>query len=418
MFIDTAKIKVKAGDGGNGVVSFRKEKFIDRGGPDGGDGGDGGDIVLISDPQINTLSYFRKKQLIKARNGKPGGKRRARGKSADDVEIKVPVGAVVVREGTVVADLSQPHTRFVVAYGGKGGYGNAHFKSSTRRAPKVAEKGEKGEEYDLELELKLLADVGLVGLPNAGKSTFSSSVTGAKPKIADYPFTTLSPNLGVADIGKTSLLIADIPGLIEGASKGKGLGDEFLRHIERTAVILHLLDLSDDKLLDNYRIIRNELKSYKADLSQKPEIVALNKSDLIEESEAKKRKSEFDKKNKVKSLVISSVKKQNINQVLNQLNKKVQEVRNQEVEDEAEAGIPVYELDLSDRWEVLKTKGGFEVKGRKIARFAGKTDFDNEYSVRRLRDILRKTGIEHALVKNGIKPGDKVKIGRETLTWE
>ena len=241
MFVDVAQVFVKAGKGGNGAVSFRHEKYIDKGGPDGGDGGRGGNVVFVASKDVNTLLAFRYKPELKARPGQDGAKRNKRGRSGEDSYVKVPQGTIVMRDGHVVADLVDDGQEVIIARGGDGGFGNAHFKSSTRQAPRIAELGEPGDEFEAKLELKLLADVGLVGFPNAGKSTFLSVVTNARPAIANYEFTTLSPNLGVADIDDTSLLIADIPGLIEGASEGRGLGDQFLRHVARTAVLLHMI---------------------------------------------------------------------------------------------------------------------------------------------------------------------------------
>src|SRR3989344_5168905 len=242
MFIDNAKVFIQAGKGGDGVVSFRHEIYVDKGGPDGGDGGKGGDIIFEATKDLNTLVDFRFKHELKAAPGRNGSKQNRRGRTGEDFIAKVPMGTVVKRDGRIIADLIADGEQVIIARGGDGGFGNAHFKSSTRQTPRIAELGEAGDSFEAELELKLLADVGLVGFPNAGKSTFLSVVSNARPEIADYAFTTLTPNLGVADIGDSSLLIADIPGLIEGASEGKGLGDAFLRHVERTAVLLHLID--------------------------------------------------------------------------------------------------------------------------------------------------------------------------------
>ncbi|MFZ1458617.1 MAG: GTPase ObgE, partial [Candidatus Saccharimonadales bacterium] len=277
MFVDSAKVFVKAGKGGDGIVSFRHEKYVAMGGPDGGDGGRGGNVVFEADERKNTLLDFRYKKDVKAVDGEAGGKRQMHGKNGDDTTVSVPVGTQIYRDQELVADLATKGQQAIIARGGDGGFGNAHFKSSTRQAPRVAELGEVGDEFEARLELKLLADVGLVGFPNAGKSTFLSVVSNARPEIADYPFTTLTPNLGVADIDDTSLLIADIPGLIEGASEGKGLGDAFLRHIERSAVLLHLIDAYSDDVALAYQTIREELRRYSPALLDHPEVVALTK---------------------------------------------------------------------------------------------------------------------------------------------
>ena len=283
MFADTAEVYVIAGDGGNGVVSFRHEKYVDKGGPDGGDGGRGGDVIFVADNNVNTLADFRFKPELKAGNGGAGGKRKKHGADGADKLVKVPVGTVIYRDGKIIDELVVAGQRSVVAQGGEGGFGNAHFKSSVRQAPRVAELGEKGDKFTAQLELKMVADVGLVGFPNAGKSTFLSVVSNARPEIADYAFTTLRPNLGVADVDGQSMLIADIPGLIEGASQGKGLGDDFLRHVERTSVILHMIDSMSNDVAGDYQKIRHELQAYSDDLAAKPEIVALTKIDAADD---------------------------------------------------------------------------------------------------------------------------------------
>ena len=283
MFVDTAKVYIKAGKGGNGAISFRHEIYIPKGGPDGGDGRKGGDVVFIASKDSDTLIDFRFQPKLIAEDGKAGSGQKSSGKSGKDLEVKVPVGTVVKRDGEIVADLTYDGQRAIVAHGGDGGYGNWHFRSSTRQTPRIAELGNPGEVYDAELELKLLADVGLIGFPNAGKSTFLSVVSNATPAIADYPFTTLTPNLGVARVDDKSILIADIPGLIEGASEGKGLGDRFLRHVERTKVLLHLIDVYNDDAGKAYADIRRELEKYSTELATRPEIVALTKTEGVDD---------------------------------------------------------------------------------------------------------------------------------------
>ena len=261
MFVDTAKVSVTAGKGGDGSVSFRREIYVDKGGPDGGNGGKGGNVVFMASTSENTLLDFRYQPNLKAGHGGAGEKRDKHGRNGDDLIVKVPIGTVVRRDGEIIADLTKDGQQVVIAKGGDGGFGNAHFKSSVRQTPRMAELGEPGDEFEAELELKLLADVGLVGFPNAGKSTFLSVVSNARPEIADYAFTTLTPNLGVAQVDDGSILIADIPGLIEGASEGKGLGDDFLRHVERTAVLLHLIDVYSNDVAESYKTIRSELRN-------------------------------------------------------------------------------------------------------------------------------------------------------------
>ena len=283
MFVDTAKVYVKAGKGGNGAISFRHEIYIPKGGPDGGDGGKGGDVVFIASKDCDTLVDFRFQPKLIAEDGKAGSGQKSSGKSGKDLLVEVPIGTVVKRDGEIIADLTHDQERAIIAHGGDGGYGNWHFRSSTRQVPKIAELGNPGEAFDAELELKLLADVGLVGFPNAGKSTFLSVVSNATPEIADYPFTTITPNLGVAKVDDHSILIADIPGLIEGASEGKGLGDRFLRHVERTKVLLHLIDVYNEDAGKAYSDIRTELANYSAELASRPELVVLTKTEGVDD---------------------------------------------------------------------------------------------------------------------------------------
>lgn len=286
-FIDIARIYVKAGNGGNGIVSFRREKYVPKGGPDGGNGGRGGHIILKANPNLTTLLDFKYKSHFRAENGKPGGSNNKTGKNGEDLIIPVPCGTVVKNAltGEMIADLLQPGQEVIVAHGGQGGRGNAEFATPTNQTPRYAEKGKPGEEFELILELKVIADVGIVGFPNVGKSTLISVISDAKPKIADYPFTTLTPNLGVVkiDIGK-NFVVADIPGLIEGASDGKGLGLEFLRHIERTKVLLFLLDATSSNIKKDFKILENELKKYNKELLDKEKIIAINKLDIVPEN--------------------------------------------------------------------------------------------------------------------------------------
>lgn len=417
MFVDKVTVQVSAGDGGDGVVSFRHEKFVDRGGPDGGDGGDGGDVVLLATRNVNTLATYRYNKQLRAESGKNGAKVKRHGKRGADLLLKVPVGTVVLAaDGHPIADLSDEGQRAVVAKGGKGGFGNAHFTSSTRQAPRVAEKGEKGEMSELTFELKMIADVGLVGLPNAGKSTFLATVSNARPEIANYPFTTLIPNLGVVDIADSSLLIADIPGLIEGASLGKGLGDEFLRHVERTAVLLHLIDAYNDDVEEAFTTIQNELSAYKVDLSKKPQVVAITKVEGLDDDIVQdliKRIRKLTNKG-APVFALSSHTKQGVKEILATLKTSVEQVRNIQVEEHAESSIPILSLqDDAEAWEVNKVNDTFLVTGKKIERFASRTHFDSEAGIKRLRDIMRKMGIMHELERKGINSGDEINIGDE-----
>ncbi|HSX34758.1 MAG TPA: GTPase ObgE [Candidatus Saccharimonadales bacterium] len=420
-FVDNATLIVKAGDGGNGRVSFRHEKFIDKGGPDGGDGGNGGDVILVASRNQNTLASFRFQKEIAAPSGGAGDKTRKHGRSGADLEVQVPVGTVATDEaGHILADVNEDGKRAVIAKGGKGGFGNAHFVSSTRQAPHVAEKGEAGEELMVRLELKMIADVGLVGLPNAGKSTLLSVISNARPEIADYPFTTLTPNLGVVDVDKeASLLFADIPGLIEGAAEGKGLGDEFLRHVERTAVLVHLIDAYQEDVASVYRTIQTELKAYKIDLSARPQVVVLTKvegldADIIKDQLAKLKKAA---PKGTPLAAISAATKQGVPELLRMVRGLVESERARERAIEAAIAapsVPVLTLeDEGDAWEVIKEEDVYVVRGPKIERFAGRTDFNNPSGVERLRDIMQRQGIMHELVRQGIAAGDSIRIANK-----
>lgn len=326
-FIDEARIYIKAGDGGNGAVSFRREKYIPKGGPDGGDGGRGGNIIIKCVANLNTLLDFRYKREFIAQNGENGHGSNSHGKSGEDLIIKVPIGTEVYfnddEESSI--DFIRVGQEEIVAKGGNGGFGNAYFKSSVNQAPRRANPGQEGEEFELLLKLKILSDVGLIGFPNAGKSTFLSVVSKAKPKIADYPFTTLEPQLGVVSIDDYDFVIADLPGLIEGASDGKGLGDRFLKHTERCSVLLHLIDSNSDDVVRDYKTIRNELKQYSQKLSKKPEIVCLTKSETLPAEEIAKKKDLLSKalKKGTKLFVISSVARIGLNEVLRALKEEI-----------------------------------------------------------------------------------------------
>lgn len=420
MFVDQVIVKIEAGNGGDGVVSFRHEKFVDRGGPDGGDGGDGGSVLLVASNNQNTLAKFRFQKTISAEDGQAGSKSKKHGKSGKHLEVSVPVGTVVLdRDGVELFDLKQVGQKEVVAKGGKGGFGNAHFISSIRQAPKFAEKGEVGEKIEVVLELRMIADVGLVGLPNAGKSTLLSVVSNAKPEIANYPFTTLVPNLGVVDVDdETSLLFADIPGLIEGASEGKGLGDEFLRHIQRTKVLVHLIDAYSSDLVNDYKTIQKELKDYKVDLAKKPQIVALTKVEGLDEEMIKDRLSEIQKLVTAKTpiMAISSQSQQGLKQLLYEVKSMV----NAEAKKIAKKAkiisgtTPVYTLTPQPAaWRVTKDEQGvFKVTGHKIEKFAARVDLTDEHGQKRIKDIMRKMGITRELERKGLRSGDEVAIGK------
>jgi GTP-binding protein len=419
-FVDRVKVSIKAGAGGNGALSFRHEKFKAKGGPDGGDGGDGGSVYLAASYNQNTLAAFRYKKLLQAKDGAAGSKRRKHGKMGEDLEVHVPVGTVIMDDkGEIIADLTQDGQRVLVAKGGNGGFGNAHFTSSTRQAPRIAEKGESGESLDASLELKMIADAGIVGLPNAGKSTFLSVVSNAKPEIADYPFTTLVPNLGVVDIdNKNSLLLADIPGLIEGASKGKGLGDEFLRHVERTSVLLHLIDAYSDNIKGDYKTIMQELADYKTDLSGLPQVVALTKVEGFDKKQLNDKIKQLKKivPKGTPVLAFSSQSREGTAEVLRALLKQVEASRKKLARSAQKDTIPVIGMrESDDDWRIESVKNGFIVSGNKIERFARRTDFNNEEGVDRLRDILRKMGILRELERQGIQAGQTISIGNPAI---
>lgn len=423
MFVDTAKVFIQAGKGGNGCVSFRREIYVDKGGPDGGDGGKGGDVVFEASENVNTLIDFRFKPELKAKPGQNGSKQKMHGRSGDDFIVKVPMGTLVKRNGEMIADLTENGQQVIIAHGGDGGFGNAHFKSSVRQTPRMAELGEEGGTFDAELELKLLADVGLVGFPNAGKSTFLSVVSNARPEIADYAFTTLTPNLGVADIDESSLLIADIPGLIEGASEGKGLGDAFLRHVERTAVLLHLIDAYDNDIAKAYQTIRQELASYSPTLLTRPEVIALTKTEGLDDDIIQMQVDAVKAvaNNDAQVFAISSQAHRGLTEVLRALRDKVHAARAAELaaieealEDDGE--LPVIGLtegQLAESWTVEKgeEEGIFIVRGDKIEKFARRTNYDNYESVDRLRHIMRKLGVSHELRRQGADGMSKIIIG-------
>jgi GTPase len=324
MFIDEAEIYVKAGKGGDGAVSFRREKYIPKGGPDGGDGGHGGDIIVLADPHTHGLAVYNSQKRFLAENGQNGMGNRKSGKSGSDLIMSMPLGTQVYNRDKLICDLIDPEKRYILAKGGNGGWGNQHFATSIKQAPAWSKQGLRGESMKLNLALKTIADVGLVGFPNSGKSTFLSVVTNARPKIADYPFTTLKPNLGALKIKGSSIIIADIPGLIEDAYLGKGLGDKFLKHIERTKTIVHLISAESDDFLKDYKIIRNELKSYSPILEEKPEIVVINKTDLVVDKIDFEKKLKKIKRAKINPLLISGATHAGIDSLCNKIRAELQ----------------------------------------------------------------------------------------------
>jgi len=417
MFIDEAIIVVKSGKGGDGVVHFRREKYIPRGGPDGGDGGRGGNIIIKALATLNTLSSFQHRHDFIAPDGEKGGRSDRTGKSAQDLVILVPQGTLVYDQGSgeIIADLVNEAQEILVCKGGRGGRGNARFATSRDQAPRMAEKGEPGQERNLRLELKLIADVGIIGVPNAGKSTLLASVTRARPKIANYPFTTTEPNLGVANLDEdTSLVLADIPGLIEGAHSGIGLGFEFLRHIQRTRVLIHLLDgLAENPILD-YAQINSELALFDPDLAKKPQIVAVNKMDLPDVQARWLGLEKGLRKKGLSPLPISAVSGENVRVLLY---KALELLRTTPIP-VRKAEIPVYRTRSDPRqFEVKKVSNGWRISGEAIERAAAMTYWENDKSIRRFQRILESLGIDEELRKAGVKVGDTVMIGEYELEW-
>ncbi|NWJ48405.1 MAG: GTPase ObgE [Chloroflexi bacterium] len=434
MFYDKAKIHLKAGDGGNGSASMRREKFVPFGGPDGGDGGRGGSIYLKVDTSLNTLLPFKYKQHYKAQSGGNGRKRQMHGSAGYDLYIKVPPGTIFYTEPdpdhperpVLQGDLTEPGQTIMVARAGRGGLGNTHYKTSTHQAPRMAQNGEPGEARWLRLELKILADVGLVGFPNAGKSTLLSAITAATPKIADYPFTTLEPNLGVVIIDNDyTYVVADIPGLIEGASKGVGLGHEFLRHIERTRLLVHILDgsgYSGRDPINDYEQINKELADYSPELAAKPQIVVINKVDIPETQENLARLKEYFRQKDIEPQIISAAGRQGTKELILQIAQAVKELPSATVLAASREGeIPVLTpatLDDDAFTVIVEAPGEYRVRGKRIERIVAMTPMENWEALERLQLVLDRMGISRALDREGVKGGDLVKFGEKELYWE
>ena len=419
MFADSAKIIIKSGNGGNGHISFRREKYVPNGGPDGGDGGKGGDLIFQVDEGLNTLTDFRHKRKYAAKNGEEGGKRNCHGKNGEDMIVKVPAGTIIREAATdkVIADMSGDNTRQVILKGGKGGLGNQHYATSTMQAPKYAQPGQPGIELEVRLELKVIADVGLVGFPNVGKSTLLSRVTNARPKIANYHFTTLNPNLGVVDLDGTSgFVIADIPGLIEGASEGIGLGHAFLKHIERTKVMIHMVDAASvegrDPIADIYAI-NKELEAYNPELLKKPQVIAANKIDAIydeAESALPALKAEFESKG-IKVYPISAVSGQGIKELLYHVNELLAGLDDAPVVYEQEY-FPETAIFQDEAYTVEYNEEDdvYVVEGPKIEKMLGYTNIDSEKGFLFFQKFLREQGILADLEEAGISEGDTVRM--------
>ena len=422
MFVDYTKIIVKSGDGGNGAISFRREKYVASGGPDGGDGGKGGDIYFVVSPDANTLIDFRYNKKFKAENGQNGSGGHCYGKSGEDLYIKVPKGTVVrdSSTGNVIADLSEDNQKELILPGGRGGKGNSHFATATRQAPRFAQDGEKGIEKELILELKLIADVGLVGFPNVGKSTILSITTAATPKIADYHFTTLEPNLGVVNTKKHgSFVMADIPGIIEGASEGVGLGLQFLRHIERTRLLLHVIDVSGTEgrdPVDDFYKVNEELKTYSEKLYKRKQIIVANKSDAMQSDGNFERLSKIAQEHKLEIFKISAATKQGIDELMEHVAEVLKSLPKEDIFEQSEKRV-IYELKDEIKFEVKKEDGIYVVSGPIIDRILGRVNMADNESLYYFQKQLRENGIEDELKKNGIQPGDTVKFGNWEFEW-
>jgi len=417
MFVDYTKITIKSGNGGNGAHTFRREKYVAAGGPDGGDGGKGGDIYFVVDPDSNTLIDFRYNKKYKAEDGKNGSGSNCYGKSGEDLYIGVPRGTVVkdAETGKIIADLSEENQKELILKGGRGGKGNTHFATSTRQAPNFSQEGEKGEEKEVILELKLLADVGLLGFPNVGKSTILSMVTSAKPKIANYEFTTLQPNLGVVktEYGD-SFVIADIPGIIEGASEGVGLGLQFLRHIERTRLLLHVIDVSGIRNpVDDYHIINKELKKHSEKLSTRKQIIVANKIDAMQDETGYNELEKLAKENNIEIYKISAATGQGLKELLNTVSQRLKELPKEEIV-EAEERI-VYTLkEKKQEFDVRLEDGVYVVDGPAIERLLARVNMEDNESLYYFQKSIKKLGVEARLKDMGVKEGDTVKF----IIWE
>lgn len=420
MFLDEATIDVEGGAGGNGAVAFRREKFVPRGGPNGGHGGRGGDVVLVADEGTNTLYAFRFTQRHAAERGGHGGGHDRHGRNGADLILRVPCGTVVwdADSGELVGDLVADGQTLVVAKGGRGGRGNSAFKSAIQQAPRVAEKGEPGQQRRIRLDLKLIADVGIVGLPNAGKSTFLAAVTAARPKIADYPFTTLIPNLGVADIGYDTLVLADIPGLIEGASAGAGLGDRFLRHIERTRLLLHLVDGSAADPVADWRTINAELAASSPALGALPQVVAITKIDLPEvEARLAELTAALTAAGAADVRTVSAASMAGVDDLLRHVHRCVRTLPAPEI---AAPAVPVLRPGAVDEHAFSvrrEADGGWRVAGIRVERVAAMTDWDNDDAIHRFQRILQTDGVLDVLRANGVAEGDTVRFGQIELEW-
>lgn len=443
MFCDLTQITVKAGDGGNGCIATHREKYVAKGGPNGGDGGKGGSVLIKGNENINTLIELHTKRFFYAENGEQGKGSQCHGKDGEDLILEVPVGTLIKNQetGEIIADITAHNEVIEILQGGRGGYGNEHFKSSTRQCPMFAELGEPGESLSIELELQLVADVGIIGLPSAGKSTFISVISAARPKIAEYHFTTLVPNLGVVRMSNSRSFVAcDVPGLIEGASEGKGLGDEFLRHITRSSIVLHLVDISLENPIENYKTIRKELEQYSHELATKTEIIAFSKCDIAgnDEELLKMMQEEFFKETGLKPYLLSSANQEGVNEILEVLwhaleEKKKNEKKTQQKEEQHEEERVIFRPHVDNidpkHWtiepEIQKGDGfgtprreGFRIKGKRFEQIVVMTNFDNKEAVMRVRDVMFKMGIQKELSRLGAIEGTPLFVKDKIFPFE
>ncbi|WP_420632301.1 GTPase ObgE [Candidatus Leptofilum sp.] len=418
MFFDQAKIYIRSGNGGDGMLSFRREKHVPFGGPDGGDGGDGGDIIFAASRHLNSLMRFNRQAHFKAGHGKHGNTQKRNGKRGEHLRIEVPTGTVIrdAETSQVLADITSEEQEITVLKGGKGGRGNIHFASSVNQAPRIAERGEPGNELWVTMELKLIADVGIVGVPNAGKSTLLSVISGASPKVANYPFTTLQPNLGVVELDDfETFVVADIPGLIEGAASGVGLGHDFLRHVERTRVLIHLLDGAAKEPLEDWAMINQELALYDIALEKRPQLVVLNKMDLPDAIAWEPLIEEEIKKAGYSFMSISAATQQNVRQMLYRVRRMLDEAPPAKTRHDDE--IAVIRAENEEGFSIEREGDGWRVRGKQIERVAAMTYFEFDATLLRFQKILDSMGISQALTEAGVTEGDLVYIGEEELEW-
>ena len=418
---DKAEIKVKAGTGGDGAVTFRREKFAPLGGPDGGNGGNGGNVVVMADPSLASLRLFKRNRVYRAGDGGHGKGQKKKGKTGSDLMLRVPIGTMIWQEGEsgneLFADLAEKRQEVVVARGGKGGWGNVHFATSTNQAPRIAQKGEPGQEKSLVFELRLIADVGIIGFPNVGKSSLLAIASRAKPKIANYPFTTLEPELGVVDVGPRSFVLAEIPGLIEGAHAGRGLGSEFLRHALRTKVLIHLVDGTSPSPVDDMALVNTELRLFDGGLAAKPQIIAVNKIDLPEvQQKVAEIKSAFGP-GALAVFFVSAATGEGVTSLMNEAYRTLQQLVSEETQETGERPKAVFRPLPREGPTVHKEGDVFVIDSPEIERIVARVDVSDPEVMRQVRGLIDKSGVGRALVRAGVQSGDKVRAGESEWEW-